>query len=274
MPEQLHLNADTIDRIAEMAHASVSIQTKGGTTHLIVPEQYKHVDITRAIENAQAAPNRKTGTTVLTSIDSFIQYVKDQSMTAFAYIYADPESRTLTAVFNDNKEADMPGWRDHKAIFKADLTREANTWINNSGKNMEQEEFAHFLEANVADIKEPSGETLLSVALTLQAKTEVNFSTSKRLDNGQTVLNYSEAINATAAAGAIEIPNKFTLGMRIFKNGGGYSINARLRYRLGHGKVKFWYELDRPENAIEDGFADYIKAAQEQSGYTILYGKA
>lgn len=112
------------------------------------------------------------------------------------------------------------------------------------------------------------------MATTLQAKTEVNFSSSKRLDNGQTVLNYSEAINATAGAGAIEIPNKFTLGMRIFKNGGGYSINARLRYRLGHGKVKFWYELDRPENAIEDGFADYIKAAQEQSGYTILYGKA
>jgi hypothetical protein len=50
-------------------------------------------------------------------------------------------------------------------------------------------------------------------------------------------------------------------------------VRARLKYRLTAGKVKFWYELDRPENVIEDAFESYIKQARE-SGYTVLLGKA
>jgi uncharacterized protein YfdQ (DUF2303 family) len=61
--------------------------------------------------------------------------------------------------------------------------------------------------------------------------------------------------------------------VRLFKNGDGYKIKARLKYRIGNGKVKFWYELDRVENAVEDAFKDYIEQVKE-SGYTVLIGKA
>jgi uncharacterized protein YfdQ (DUF2303 family) len=138
---------------------------------------------------------------------------------------------------------------------------------------MEQEEFAIFIEDNIADVVEPSGDTLLQVALTLQAKNEVNFSSSRRLDNGQVQLAYSETIDARAGTGAIEIPHRFAIGARLFKNGDGYKVYARLKYRLGGGKVKFWYELERPENAIEDAFKAYIDQAREH-GFTVLLGKA
>ncbi len=137
---------------------------------------------------------------------------------------------------------------------------------------MEQEDFAIFLEDNNADIQSPGGEILLSVALTLQAKTEVNFSSSKRLDNGQVQFTYSENIDARAGIGALEIPREFTLGMRIFKNGEGYALKARLKYRLHSGKVKFWYELDREENVIEDAFSGYVNRLAD-CGYTVLLGK-
>jgi hypothetical protein len=62
------------------------------------------------------------------------------------------------------------------------------------------------------------------------------------------------------------------LGLRIFKNGEGYKLKARLKYRLAGGGVKFWYELDRPERAIENAFAGYIEKVQADSGYRVLIG--
>jgi hypothetical protein len=49
-------------------------------------------------------------------------------------------------------------------------------------------------------------------------------------------------------------------------------VRARLKYRLGAGKVKFWYELDRAENAIEDAFKAYVEQARA-SGYQVLIGR-
>ena len=88
-------------------------------------------------------------------------------------------------------------------------------------------------------------------------------------------LGYTETINASAGAnGALQIPKEFALGLRIFKNGDGYKLRARLKYRLGNGQVKFWYELDRPERAVEDAFAGYVESVSKQSGYVVLLGNA
>lgn len=259
-----------IDKLAAMGVAAVAHHKVGGTDFLIVPTDYSHVDITALIEKAQPQPNRKAGTIFLSEMDSFLRYAKDQAMESAGYLYADPDQRTITAIFNDNQGE--PGWRDHRAIFKADTSRELAVWLAANKKPMEQEEFAIFLEDNIADVVEPAGDVLLQVALSLQAKTEASFSSVKRLDNGQVQLSYSETIDARASGGAIDIPREFKIGMRLFKNGEGYAIKARLKYRLHSGRVKFWFELDRPENAIEAAFTAYVEKANE-SGYTVLFGK-
>ena len=265
--------AKAIEEIGAMALAAATPHEIENTFHLVVPEDYRHIDLTAAIEKAGSAPCRKTGTVHLSEIGSFNTFVADQGEAGKVYIYADPDARTLTAVLNDHVHGDEEaGWRDHRAIFQAELSREFNTWMRNNKQPMEQEAFAIFLEDNIADVVEPSGETLLQVALTLQAKTEVNFSSQRRLDNGQVQFAYSETIDARAAAGTIEIPREFAIGARLFKNGEGYKVRARLKYRLGGGKVKFWYELDRPETVIEDAFQAYINSARE-NGFTVLLGK-
>ena len=70
------------------------------------------------------------------------------------------------------------------------------------------------------------------------------------------------------------IPKEFALGLRVFKNGDGYKLRARLKYRLGGGSIKFWYELDRPERVVEDAFAGYVDQVRENSGYVVLLGAA
>jgi uncharacterized protein YfdQ (DUF2303 family) len=273
--EHLHLDESVIRQIGALTLAATAVRSLGNAQHLVLPPEYKHVDLTTLIERAGPAPHRKQGSVHLGDVGSFIAYVRDQAMPLSCYIYADPDARTLTAVLNENSSADAQaaGWRDFRAVCKAELSREFDGWMKNNKKVMEQEDFAIFLEDNIADIVEPSGEAMMAVALTLEAKTEVSFSSARRLDNGQVQLSYSENIDARAAAGAVDIPREFAIGVRLFKNGDAYKVRARLKYRLASSKVKFWYELDRPENVIEDAFEGYIKQARE-SGYTVLLGKA
>lgn len=273
MQENIHITDTTIDRIATMARGALSAQQVEKTYHLIVPPQHTHIDITKLIEAAQEHPNRKRGTATLCDLASFITYAQEQRAAASGYIYADPDKRTLTAVFNDHRDDDFAGFRDYRAVYTAELGREFALWLKNDRQPMEQEAFAVFLEENIEDVQDPPGDVLLAIALTLQAKTEVNFSSSRRLDNGQVQLAYTENVDARAGAGAIDIPREFSIGVRCFKNGTGFKLRARLKYRLGAGKVKFWYELDRPENAIETAFEEYTKQTAETSGYTVLIGK-
>jgi uncharacterized protein YfdQ (DUF2303 family) len=271
--EQTSFDASTIEKIGALSLAASAIQQIDGTTHLVIPQDFTHIDLTAVMEKAGKHPKRRTGTVQLGDLSSFNVYVADQGESHDTYIYADPDARTLTAVLNEHdKDHTDAGWRDFRAVFKAELSREFTTWMQFNKKPMEQEDFAIFLEDNIADVVEPSGEQLLQIALTLQAKTEVNFSSHKRLDNGQIQFAYSETVDARAGTGMIEIPREFTIGLRLFKNGDGYKVRARLKYRLGGGKLKFWYELDRAENAIEDAFQAYVNQARE-NGFTVLIGK-
>lgn len=277
--EHLHIDSSMIAKLGALTATASAVKEVGNASYMLVPEGFDLKDLTAAIEKAQPAPSRKTGTVHLGDLDSFLTFVGKQGASSDCYIYADLDARTLTAVLNDHHhlaDHEQAGWRDFRATYKAELSREAAIWIANDKKLKEQEEFAIFLEDNIADVVPgeglPTGDTLLAVALTLQAKTEVNFSSHKRLDNGQTQLAYSETIDARAQGGAIEIPREFAIGARLFKGADGYRIKARLKYRLGAGKVKFWYELDRPENAIEEAFSEYVEQARA-SGFTVLMGR-
>lgn len=243
--------------------------------HAIVPQGFKLEDISQAVEKTQLTPLRKKGTVHLKELNSLLDYCENMVLwddgEINGFIYADPDDCKITAVFNDHLR--NPGWRDHRAVFKAEHTPEFKNWMDHNKSPMSQTEFAEFIEENFADITEPAAQSLLDVATTIQATTGINFSSSKRLQNGQVQLQYTEMIDARAGTnGALEIPKEFTLGLRIFKNGEGYKLKNRLKYRLSAGSVKFWYEIDRPERAIEDAFSGYVTTLREKSGYQVLLG--
>lgn len=261
-------NAGTMIALAAVANEPHNID---GHHYLITPPGYTAKDITDLVEKAQPVPSRKRGHVHLKDVPSLLAYCADQAMPDRAYIYANPDARTITAIFNDHRYAEA-GWRDHRAEFKAEYTPEFINWMTKNKVAMTQTEFAEFVEDNLVDLAGDSAK-LLDVATTLQAKTDINFSSAKHLQNGQVQLAYTETINASAGVnGALEIPKLFTLGLRIFKNGDGYKMQARLKYRLHSGGVKFWYELDRPERSVEDAFAGYTQQIREQSGYQVLIG--
>lgn len=258
------------EAIQALTAAAIEIRAHEDTHQIILPPGWKREDITDLVAAQRPAPARKRGSVEIHDIPSFVLYCEDQAAKQNGYLYAITEKHCVVAVFNDHQAG--AGWQDHRATLVLTKTREAETWLRNNEAAMEQEAFAAFLEDNIADVVEPSGEVLLKVALTLQAKTDVSFRSARRLDNGQVQLQYSETIDARAGDGAMEIPREFSIGIRFFKNVPGYKLRARLKYRLTAGKVRFWYELDRPLDAIEEAFRGIADEVQEKSGYPMLFG--
>ncbi|MES2415137.1 MAG: DUF2303 family protein [Pseudomonadota bacterium] len=260
--------------VATLQAAALEPRKLDAATFLMMPPGYREVDITDKIEAAAPAPYRKTGSVQVASVPSLVQYLKDQAKIAEAYVYADLEARTITGVLNDQRAAGT-GWRDHRVTFKAEHTPEWRLWTEHNKRPFKQAEFAEFIEDNIADLSGEEGTKLLEVATTIAAKTGITFASAKRLQDGQTQLTYNEVIDATAGAqGELKIPQTFKLGVRIFKNGEAYAITARLKYRIGSGQVMFFYELERPERAVEDAFNGYVETVRTDSTYTVLLGKA
>lgn len=269
--------------VRDLAVAATEPKNIAGAHFVAVPPGFTLQDISRAVEAVQPAPSRTTGAVCTKSLASFIKACQDQVRATAdfpqhnrtserGYIYADPDTRAFVAIFDDQRNA-FAGWRQHRTTYVAELTIEFERWLKNSGVKKTQLDFAEFIEDNIADLAD-QGTALLEVATTIQAKTGINFSSAQRLDNGQTQLQYAETIDAKAgAAGAIEIPREFSIGVRLFKNGSGYKIKARLKYRLERGQVIFWYELDRPERSIEDAFSEYVTQVTAEAGIAVLIGK-
>lgn len=269
------ITGNTAEIIKELTAASLEIKEIGSSTFILAPKDYTLHNVTGVIEQSQVTPSRKSGTVHLADVASLMQYMGDQKCPHGGYVYADLGERTITAVFNDHKFESAAGWRDHRAVFSAAYTPEFKRWLARDKQQFTQTEFAEFIEDNFPDIAGDQAQTLLTVATTLSSQTGINFSSSKRLQDGQNQLHYSEVIDTKAGAdGAMTIPQKFSLGVRIFVSGGGYSLTARLKFRIASGGVKFWYELERPERAVEDAFGGYVEALRETSGYTVLLGKA
>lgn len=255
-----------------LAAAGVQPHSVEGVTYAVIPKDFKREDLTEAIERQAAQPYRKRTRVVVHDLDSLLLYAKEQAASTNGYIYADTDALKFIAVFNDNR-GPMPGWRDHRCTYAAKHTPEFERWKSNDRKQMSQLAFAEFIEDNLADLHGEGSQTLLDVSLTLSAGTDINFRSARRLDNGQVQLTYHENLNAKAGAdGSLAIPKTFQLGMRVFRNGEGYIINARLKYRLREGAVTLWYELDRIERVIEDAFKGYVEQVRADSGYAVLIG--
>lgn len=242
-----------------------------------VPPGYSMKNITDELEKTQPAPWRARSTVTLRSLDSLIAYCKRMESSDAATIYANADTGQITAVFNDHADRFSPGWRDLRASFKAEHTPEFLLWKNRDKQLMDQLAFAEFIEARMADIADPAvADALLRVATTIQAKTGINFSSARRLDNGAAQITYNEVIDARAGeAGNLTIPTQFYLGLRVYKGDAtGVRFLARLKYRLSSGAVKFFYEIDRPERVVETAFATYLERLSAESGALVLQGDA
>lgn len=297
-PSQPHSNtaAGAIDRaglnatvIAELARAAVPkhavLELPPGCAPRLI---WQDKTITN-LEGALPRPSAKRGHAQLVDPQSFAAYVRDH-MTFGTVLTGDANEsgghfRALldhhvpTTAAND---ANKPGWTEHRATMKLQPTPEWARWMAVNDRELEQRAFAEFLEDNAVDIVVPEGEAgtvfptqqaLMSVASTLQIKTDVKFASALRLQNGQVQLGYVENIQGGhGSEGSLPVPERFAIAVAPFRGTPKYIVTCRLRYRGTGGRAAFKVIIERPHKIVESAFNDLKAKIEELVGLRVLVG--
>lgn len=243
---------------------------------IAVPEGWKLEDT----ERLMLVPRRKKASVALSDDEGFIAYLKRHGSLASCTIWCDanyPQGKVgYTAIINDHEEAeDGQQWRDHLATFTPEQSVEWKRWNAKNKTPMTQIEFATFIEDNLADIAGvedmPTGTAMLQMATDLEITQDSRIKSAVRIQSGGVRVEYIDDAN-DATAQYMDVFGTFALGLPVFWGGDAYQIKARLRYRLKEGKLAFWYELHRPDKALEDAAKTLTSSIQAATGFPIYHG--
>lgn len=252
-----------IDAAADHIHRVVHLHNQYGPTgddrdivrvYAVPPGHHtEQIDFEHLLTN----PRRARGKAEHHSAESLVDYiVQHESVASTLWIKLDPATNALTfrAVLDDHNR-DMPGWRGHTAEYTPRLSLEWTTWAANSGKPMGQADFAAWMEDRLPEIAQteglPSGADMLTMLLDFEAKQDMRVKASVRLQSGGSQLEYINTDDAATIA-RMRVFDRFALAIPVFWGRPRYPVAARLRYRIAEGKVRFWYELIRPDRVHEE----------------------
>lgn len=233
------------------------------------------VDLDEERDQHRDLPKRKTGTTTVLDVPSFLAVWEKHADDASS-IYADPTRNTVIAVLDDD-ESDPKGarWRQHRIEHALVKTPQWLAWEKRNNTLGTQHDFAEHVENRLPDFVTPTGADMLEIAQTFQAKTQVQFTSGRRLSTGETQLAYVEQVDAKAGGrGQLDIPSQFELGLVPFEGSNRYRVTARLRYRISPSGLSIGYVLDRPEDGLRAAFDDVARAISKGvDGREVITGR-
>jgi len=133
-------------------------------------------------------------------------------------------------------------------------------------------DFAEFLEDNTPDITEPNAATMLDCARDLKVKSDVDFNSSFQQANGTVHFKYSEQVAGKFGSGNVDVPDSFKIAIPVHVGGARVSLTARLRFRIGSGKLGLWFDLLRAEEVEHNAFVATKDGIAKDLGITLISG--
>ena len=236
----------------------------GDTLQIAVPKAFdlKTIDT----EHLLANPRRTKGEARFADALSFLAYVerhKLEGMTV-AWCNFNPQTFSLdfSVVIDDHAAKGIAGWRAHRASFKPDLSAEWKVWKEHDRKLQSQVDFAEWIQEHDSDINSavdgfPTSLAMLKMATEFVHNEDHALKSVVKLQGGGVRLNYvADADSGTETA--MQVFEKFALGLPVFHGCSAWRIDARLKYRPKAGAVTFFYELIRADRVHEAAAKELI----------------
>lgn len=241
------------------------------------------------LEEYRIKPSRCIGTSQHSEVESLIEHINEFKAEQ-AVFFADRANLSVLAYY-DYHTKDEPNNLQHRARFAPRKSRQLLVWSAKDKQQMNQAEFADFIENNILDltastdkgvhvdiakqlnttIASPSKLLELARGLSIHenstAKSHVNTTT------GEVTLEYTTA-HADGTGKKLTLPGLFLIAVPVFENGELYRILVRLRYRLQDGKVKWWYELYQLDVSIDNAFSEVVNKVKVETGLQLYHGIA
>jgi uncharacterized protein YfdQ (DUF2303 family) len=249
----------------------------GDILRIAVPKTFdiKEIDT----EALLPTPRRTSASAAFADAESFLAYVKRhaKASSTVAWCNFNPQTFALgfTAVIDDHG-ANEAGWRAHKAAFAPDMSAEWKAWKGANKNPFDQVPFAEWIQEHEEDIAAanglPTSLQMLAMATEFVANEEHALKSAVRLQSGGVRLTYI-ADPDKGTTEDMKLFEKFALGIPVFHGDAAWSLTARLKYRITGGKVKFHYELVRPDRVHEHAALELIgKVREGLGGVPLLMG--
>jgi uncharacterized protein YfdQ (DUF2303 family) len=226
------------------------------------------------LERFAFAPRRPHGNYKAATVDAFVKFVERHASDDDTTVWVHPTDGTIRAVLNDHaRGGDQARWRDFVADLELRETEEWRHWLKRDGTLGGQEEFAEHIEEGITEIARPEGATLMEIAQTFHATTSANFRQATRLRDGRVQMRYDEEVQAAAGqSGELAVPDEIVLLLAPYVGEEAVEITARLRYRLGGGKLRIGYKLDRPERVKREALESIASQIGDAFGDRVFLG--
>jgi len=216
-------------------------------------------------ERLLSQPRRKVAKVSLADAKGFVEYVQAQA-SEDSTIWVDADFTVgkikILAIINDHGPNGVGGgWRDHLAEYSPRFSEEWRRWTGFDRKPMAQSDFAGFIEENLQDVATveglPSGADMLRMAIDFEAKQDLRFKSALRLQSGGVDLVFVQQEDSGTLE-KMKLFDRFAIGIPVFRGEDAFRVDARLRYRVHEGKLRFWYEIIRPDKTIEASANDIV----------------
>lgn len=255
---------------AKIVHTQQTPAEAEAVLHIAVPKTHelKTVDGERLLPH----PRRTTATATLHDTASFVAYVKRHAKPdTITWCSFDPQTYALSfAAVIDEHGPSAAGWRGHRAEFKPEMSAEWKAWMGMNGKPMSQVAFAEWIQDHEDDINSntnglPTSLQMHAMATEFVANEERVLKSTVRLQSGGVRLTYI-ADQDKGTTETMQMFERFAIGIPVFHGGPAWAMTARLKYRLGGGKVTFFYEFQRPDRVHDGAARELIHHVREGIG--------
>lgn len=259
-----------VESVSQLAIASTEIKRVApeGVPFVLVPDGTTVEELEHLLERPMKLERAQT----CFDVASFVRYIevfKTPSTIIFANLCNGAAFEAILDYHGLVAGKPVPSWCTHRAAYSAEQSVEWARWWQHNKQWLSQADFADHIENNQTDIRVkegaayPSGAEMLEIATSLRSKTNVDFASGLRLANGNVQLVYEENSEAKAGQkGELKVPEKFLLGLAVFRNDTVYAVEVRLRFQIREKKLSFRYELVNPHLVVEDAGRGLLKQIQ------------
>lgn len=279
------------------------LELKRGTSDscqvIVIPgEEGREIEVRGAkqyLDEYLEAPERRTGTARMLTLDSFIAHVSryaDQHTQIFCDNQNEKAPYLLAVLDYHEKDATgKPRFGVHRTRYEFPLSDEWKAWTEFDGREMNQAAFAAFLEERLADVMDPTqigtkGKEFLAMnefkaagrpellVMSRGLKVNVNrvVANEANLFSGENNIVFKES-HSSENGNSVEVPRAFAIAIPVFKRGGSYQILARVRYRVHDHQIKYSYSLHKPDACFADAIDGAIDKVQNTTSLFVLFGR-
>lgn len=270
----------TINRLMEIGATKFQKVEVEGRNYLIIPSGCELKDFEQYLDN----PRKIMAAPIFTGVESFIDYFNrysNEHSTIFIErgLNGDIGERMeprMHAILDYHEETLKPKFGSHEGYLQLRLSDEFKTWNHINDKFRDQQNFAEFIEDHSQCFIKPESARMIEIALSLRAKTDVEFENQRQLHNGTQTIKFKETMKATAGeTGEIVIPENIEVAIKIFegitevdpddsdkRKSLRYKVDGKFRFQIRATELNLKFKLLNLQIVYDhavDKLGDYVR---------------